>query len=157
MNFAERVNLHTHTARCGHATGARGGVSAARPVNQGVAVLGFSDHAPFPDGRYPESRMDYSELPAYLDDIERMRSRFPELVLLAGAEVDYLQSVGRAFYEETYSAAKGSITGFWGRTSSSRSWMRRSFHMNGSGRTPMRRSGRWRPDCSTMSRIPICS
>ena len=106
MNFAERVNLHTHTARCGHASGAVEEY-CREAVNQGVAVLGFSDHAPFPDGRYPESRMDYSELPAYLDDIERMRSRFPELVLLAGAEVDYLQSVGRAFYEETYSAAKG--------------------------------------------------
>ena len=104
MNFAERVNLHTHTARCGHASGAVEEY-CREAVNQGVAVLGFSDHAPFPDGRYPESRMDYSELPAYLDDIERMRSRFPELVLLAGAEVDYLQSVGRAFYEETYSAA----------------------------------------------------
>ena len=106
MNFAERVNLHTHTARCGHASGAVEEY-CREAVNQGVAVLGFSDHAPFPDGRYPESRMDYSELPAYLDAIERMRSRFPELVLLAGAEVDYLQSVGRAFYEETYSAAKG--------------------------------------------------
>lgn len=106
MKFGERVNLHTHTARCGHASGT---IEAycREAEKQGLAVLGFSDHAPFPDGLFAESRMEFAELAAYLADIERMRGEFPNLELLTGAEVDYMPSAGRAFYEETYSPENG--------------------------------------------------
>lgn len=106
MKFGERVNLHTHTARCGHASGT---IEAycREAEKQGLAVLGFSDHAPFPDERFAESRMEFAELAAYLADIERMRGEFPNLELLTGAEVDYMPSAGRAFYEETYSPENG--------------------------------------------------
>lgn len=106
MKFGERVNLHTHTKRCGHASGSIDAY-CREAEKQGLAVLGFSDHAPFPDGRYADSRMDFSELPAYLADIERMRGEFPGLEILTGAEVDYMPSVGRAFYEEVYSPERG--------------------------------------------------
>lgn len=106
MKFGERVNLHTHTLRCGHASGCiEEYCREAR--KQGLAILGFSDHAPFPDGRYAASRMDFSELPLYLADIGRMREEFPALTVLAGAEVDYMPSVGKAFYEDVYSPEKG--------------------------------------------------
>lgn len=106
MRFGERVNLHTHTVRCGHAEGALEEY-CREAVKQGISVLGFSDHAPFPDGRFSDSRMDFSELPEYLADLSRMRRMFPGLVILAGAEVDFVPSLGRAFYDEVCSAENG--------------------------------------------------
>jgi len=106
MKFGERINLHTHTTRCGHASGAMEDY-CREALKQGVSVLGFSDHAPFPDGRYSGSRMGFSELPAYLADVDRMRRDFPDLTILTGAEVDYMPSVGRAFYADVYSPANG--------------------------------------------------
>lgn len=96
-----RVNLHTHTCRCRHA---RGEVReyCAEAVRQEISVLGFSDHSPFPGGEYASSRMDFSELGAYCDDIRRARGEFPDLTILAGLEADFLPSLGPSFYREVY-------------------------------------------------------
>ena len=106
MKFGERINFHTHTARCGHAQGSVEEY-CREAVRQGVAVLGFSDHAPFPDGRFGSSRMDFSELPDYREELSRMRRLFPELRILTGAEVDFVPSLGRGFYDETCSGENG--------------------------------------------------
>ncbi len=59
------TNYHTHTFRCRHAEGdVADYVAAARSA--GLSELGFSDHSPWPDGRWPENRMDMSELPSYM-------------------------------------------------------------------------------------------
>ncbi|MDR0932372.1 MAG: histidinol-phosphatase [Victivallales bacterium] len=106
MKFGKRVNLHTHTARCGHASG-EVVEYCQEAIKQGIAVLGFSDHAPFPDDRFGDSRMDFSELPDYVRDISCMRDLFPDLTILTGVEVDFVPSLGKAFYEDTYSHEKG--------------------------------------------------
>ncbi len=106
MKFGERINLHTHTRRCKHASGEIEEY-CREAQKQGIAILGFSDHSPFPDGRYPLSRMNFSELPEYLADVERMRGEFPSLTILTGSEVDYMPSIGKAFYEDTFSAENG--------------------------------------------------
>ena len=57
-------NYHSHTFRCKHATGdAVDYVSVA--MNGGAKVYGISDHAPIPDGRFPEVRMSLDELDSY--------------------------------------------------------------------------------------------
>lgn len=101
MNQPPRVNLHTHTRRCKHA---RGEVRdyCAEAARQEFSVLGFSDHSPFPGGEYASSRMEFSELAAYCDDIRRAREEFPSLTILAGLEADYLPSLGPDFYREVY-------------------------------------------------------
>ncbi len=96
-----KVSLHNHTSRCGHAFGDMEEY-CREAVKQGVSVLGFSDHGPFPDGRYPLSRMSFDELGDYRADIERMRLKFPELTILAGLEVDYLPMLGKSYYEDIY-------------------------------------------------------
>jgi len=58
-------NYHTHTYRCRHAAGdVADYVEAARAA--GIAELGFSDHVPFRDGRWPDSRMRVEELDGYV-------------------------------------------------------------------------------------------
>ncbi|HCM26625.1 MAG TPA: histidinol phosphatase [Treponema sp.] len=62
------TNYHTHTFRCRHAEGdVADYVRMARIA--GLSELGFSDHVPFPDGLWPESRMDFSEISAYMESI----------------------------------------------------------------------------------------
>ncbi len=101
MEFGQRINLHTHIGRCRHA---RGSVDeyCREAIRQGIRTLGISDHGPFPDGRYPDSRMDFSELETYCQEIRQAQLKFPELEIFAGLEVDYMASVPRSFYEDTY-------------------------------------------------------
>lgn len=101
MKFGNRVNLHTHTFRCKHATGVVRDY-CQEAVRQGLSILGFSDHQPFPDGRFNDSRMLFSDLEIYAQEIEDARKEFPELKILTGLEVDYVQKFGKSFYEEEF-------------------------------------------------------
>lgn len=66
-------NYHTHTCRCRHASGdVADYVAAARAA--GLGELGFSDHCPFYDNRWPENRMPMSELPGYLEAMDAARA-----------------------------------------------------------------------------------
>jgi histidinol-phosphatase (PHP family) len=58
------TNYHTHTYRCRHADGDVADYVAAA-LDAGLTELGFSDHLPFPDGLWPETRMDLTEADAY--------------------------------------------------------------------------------------------
>lgn len=84
-----RTNFHTHTERCCHAFGNEESyVSSA--IKNGVGVLGFSDHAPFPDRDYGY-RMKYEELPEYLRTIDESAERHRgEIQLYKGLETEYL-------------------------------------------------------------------
>ncbi|HOV64555.1 MAG TPA: PHP domain-containing protein, partial [Spirochaetia bacterium] len=68
------INLHTHTYRCKHAVGdVPDYLTCAEAA--GITTLGFSDHTPYPDGRWKDLRMDYSEL----DDYARVLSEASQL------------------------------------------------------------------------------
>lgn len=82
------TNFHTHTYRCKHAYGTEEDYVKAA-INQGVEVLGFSDHAPFPDYDFG-LRMQYSELDEYLNEIERLKGIYGDRIkLLKGLEIEY--------------------------------------------------------------------
>ncbi|MBQ6671978.1 MAG: hypothetical protein IJM73_01995, partial [Spirochaetales bacterium] len=65
------ANYHTHTTRCNHAKGTdREYVEKA--VSEGFAVLGFSDHTPWPygpDDFTAHRRMELSQLPEYIASV----------------------------------------------------------------------------------------
>ena len=84
-----RTNYHTHTKRCLHAFGTEEDyISAA--LNAGVSVLGFSDHAPFPDVDYGY-RMPYSELGEYFAAVDRLREeRADDIIIKKSLEIEYL-------------------------------------------------------------------
>ncbi len=81
-----KANYHTHTQRCRHAQGTeRDFVQSA--VNAGVGILGFSDHAPFPDFDFG-LRMPYDELRPYLDAIGQLTEEFlSDIMLYKGLEI----------------------------------------------------------------------
>lgn len=97
------TNLHTHTPHCRHASGS--GSDFCRQLPESVRSIGFSDHMPFPDGRYSHSSMNYSQLPDYISYIEETRKAFPEIKIFSGLEAEWCPELGRDFYEEHYFAA----------------------------------------------------
>ncbi len=88
MDFLSRINFHTHTRLCKHADGEP--VDYCREaVKQGISVLGFSDHTPYPVKRWETVRMDIDQLPQYVKWIEAARAEFPQLRIIQGMECEY--------------------------------------------------------------------
>jgi histidinol-phosphatase (PHP family) len=80
-------DYHTHTARCGHASGTPADyVAAARAV--GLLAIGISDHLPLLPEPDPELSMPACELGDYVAEVLELKARFPGFVLL-GIEADY--------------------------------------------------------------------
>ena len=98
--LAGKINLHTHTYRCNHAEGTVEDYCRAA-VELGVTTLGFSEHMPFPGGEHGGSRMKMEELPLYRAEVEQAKSFSPDLLVLAGLELEYAPAVmSMEFYRE---------------------------------------------------------
>lgn len=86
------TNYHTHTTRCGHASGTdREYVEAA--IEAGYDVLGFADHCPwvFPDGFVSGIRMQPSEVDGYFDSLLSLREEYKkEIRIFIGFEAEYM-------------------------------------------------------------------
>ncbi len=116
------TNFHTHTYRCNHATGTEEDYVKAA-INSGVKILGFSDHAPFPDRDFG-LRMKYNELGDYINELERLKKEYSgEIKIIKGLEIEYhpqylsyyrelLESRGLDYLvlgEHTYTISKNKI------------------------------------------------
>ncbi len=99
-----KTNYHTHTQRCLHAQGTEEDYIRAA-LEAGVSVLGFSDHAPFPDKDYG-LRMPYEELDDYFFTLERLaNTHASDIIIKKSLEIEYLPQY-TSYYEalwETYS------------------------------------------------------
>ena len=85
------ANYHTHTARCGHATGEdRDYVEQA--LARGLKVLGFSDHVPMPfaDGHESHFRIPRARLGDYVESVLALREEYKDRIrILLGFEAEY--------------------------------------------------------------------
>jgi len=85
------ANYHTHTVRCGHASGTeREYIENA--LSAGMKTLGFSDHAPypFPDGFRSTFRMGTDSLPGYVETLLALREEYRgRIEILLGLEAEY--------------------------------------------------------------------
>ena len=88
-------NLHTHSFYCGHGSG-RISEYASRAEEKGFSFLGFSEHCPFPDGLFADTRMAYGEMAAYEGDVRAEERPFP---VLLGYEIDYMKGLHQYFAE----------------------------------------------------------
>ncbi len=86
------IDLHMHTARCGHATGSLiDYVEAGRAA--GLEVVCFTDHLPMPEGYPQHYTMRHEEISAYLEDVTAAaafsrKTGGPEV--LSGVEADWM-------------------------------------------------------------------
>lgn len=92
-----KTNYHTHTKRCLHAAGTEEDYVKAA-LEAGVSVLGFSDHAPFPDRDFGY-RMPYGELEEYFFSVDRLSKAYSsEIDIKKSLEIEYLPQY-RSYYE----------------------------------------------------------
>lgn len=84
-------NYHTHTTRCKHAEGFdEAYVEAA--IQQGIQVLGFSDHAPWPAYPFEQQRirMSLDEYPDYVASTRRLARQYSaKIKIYVGLETEY--------------------------------------------------------------------
>lgn len=93
-----RTNYHTHTYRCGHASGCEEDYVISA-IEQNVKTLGFSDHGPFEDYDY-DFRMKFSDFPSYLESIDSLKEKYKDKIeLLKSVEIEYFPQE-TSFYEK---------------------------------------------------------
>jgi histidinol-phosphatase (PHP family) len=66
-------NYHTHTYRCRHASGDVADY-VAQAARAGLSELGFSDHCPHPDERWPMTHMSMEDLPSYIQALNEAKA-----------------------------------------------------------------------------------
>ena len=79
MNY----NYHTHTARCGHASG-QDEEYVLRALSCGVTDMGFSDHMPlsFADGHESYFRLPIAQVGEYRDSVRALRDKYRDRIRL---------------------------------------------------------------------------
>ena len=84
-----KYNFHTHTYRCGHATGTdEDYVKAA--IESGFEELGFSDHVILKWFKQPGTRGNYRELKGYIESINSLKKKYEnEIKIHLGFECEY--------------------------------------------------------------------
>lgn len=86
----QTFNLHTHTWRCGHATGSdREYVENA--IKAGFNIIGFSEHIQYRmnNGRY--HRINFEDFKYYFYDIELLKKEYEnDIQILCGLEAEYV-------------------------------------------------------------------
>lgn len=98
------VNLHTHTFRCGHATGTDEEY-VLRAIENGIKVMGFSEHVPyiFPGGTEICSHMPISLTADYIDSINRLREKYKDRIdIHIGFEMEYYPR----YFDDMYKTVK---------------------------------------------------
>lgn len=86
-----KVNLHTHTVRCNHASGSEEEY-IENAIKSGLKVLGFSDHSPyvFRDGHYSGFRMKQDEQVEYVNTILSLKEKYKDKIdIKIGYEAEY--------------------------------------------------------------------
>lgn len=87
-------NFHTHTARCGHATG-EDEEYILRAIACGVKDMGFSDHFPlsFADGHESGFRVPIAQVGDYVSSLTALRETYKDRINLhIGFEMEYYPS-----------------------------------------------------------------
>ena len=86
-------DYHMHSHFCRHATGMIEEYARAA-VERGLQEICLTPHVPL-DGFRPgfsrdRLRMEGEEFPRYVEEMEKVRGRFPGLTILSGIEADYI-------------------------------------------------------------------
>jgi histidinol-phosphatase (PHP family) len=95
VNHLYLVDYHIHTRRCKHACG-EDREYLATALRRGLSEMGFSDHIPRfyeppdADGQVVERGMSWVELDEYVQSVEDLRGRYPEILIKLGLEVDFV-------------------------------------------------------------------
>ena len=96
----QKINLHSHTQFCDARNSMEEILHAAR--QKGFEIWGFSPHAPV--CLKSPCNMSTESVSSYLQEIKRLRTLFPDIKILAGMEVDFI--------DENHGPASNDIKGY---------------------------------------------
>jgi len=83
------ANYHTHTKRCFHATG-KDIDYVNKALANGIKILGFADHGPYPYRRKSHMRMAVFATRNYIKSIRKLAEKYKsEIKILVGFEYEY--------------------------------------------------------------------
>lgn len=85
--------FHVHTRRCKHAEDLDFDEDyVVKAISMGAKAIFFTDHVPFKNNPFP-NRMDYEELPEYIDSILLLKEKYAgKIDIKLGLEIEYLPS-----------------------------------------------------------------
>ena len=98
------ANYHTHTHRCRHASGTEEEY-ILHSINNGIKILGFSEHAPFafPDGFQSGYRLPMTEAEEYFKVLNGLREKYKDKIQIhIGFEMEYYP----LYFDDMFSVAK---------------------------------------------------
>lgn len=85
----QSFNYHTHTYRCGHASGYEEEYVKAA-IKAGYKVLGFSDHAPYINHFSPRERMHEDTFLDYVNTVNELKDKYKDQIMIyIGLEIEY--------------------------------------------------------------------
>ncbi len=95
----QTFNLHTHTARCFHAVGTDEEYVLSA-IQNGIQVLGFSDHCPMDQYTVYKDRMKMNELDEYIASIHQLKEKYKnQITILTGLECEYIPEFKQQYPE----------------------------------------------------------
>lgn len=99
-------NYHSHTYRCGHASNYKDEEYVISAIDNNFKVIGFSDHAPFPNIYHPFMRMNMNDFESYLKSIEKLQNKYKDKIkIYKGLEIEYIEDY-EYFYKECFDKYK---------------------------------------------------
>ncbi len=96
-----KVNLHTHTVLCGHAQDSAEDY-VLNAIENGIEVMGFSEHAPFrfPDGYESGHRVPMSKAEQYVNTVNYLREKYKDKIkIYLGYELEYFPLYFKDMYK----------------------------------------------------------
>lgn len=97
-----KANYHTHTKRCGHASG-EDREYVEKAIEHGIKVLGFSDHSPMiyaTPGYVSGSRMALTEIDDYCRSITELKREYrDDIEIRLGFEAEYYPETHERYME----------------------------------------------------------
>ena len=85
------ANYHTHTFRCGHASGTEEEY-IERAIENGIKIMGFSDHVPFlfPNNHQTSWKVQVKDAQDYIDTLTALREKYKDKISIKlGLECEY--------------------------------------------------------------------
>ena len=91
--MTQDFNYHTHTYRCGHASGSdEEYVQAA--IKAGYRILGFADHGPYVHYSNPRSHMEWSQIDEYVASLLALKEKYAgQIDIRVGFETEYYREL----------------------------------------------------------------
>lgn len=95
----QTFNLHTHTWRCGHATG-QDIEYIENAIKVGFKCIGFSEHIQYRADKGKYNRIDFEDFVSYFEEINQLKKQYSKAIkILCGLEAAYVPEAMQDFLD----------------------------------------------------------